>query len=303
MGIGRKKGPGGGDGTGGTLTVTAPAGVTASVSKDGKIKTKIVSSDGIAVFKGLKSGTWTLTITDGVQTSTKPVVITADYNAVIAFFAATISVTYPAGSVCTCTDGVTTLTAPDTSGSWECIVPNAGNWSIHCSDGVESDTESVNITTDGQNVSVALAYWNGEMYVSGNEYESITGGWNISSPGQKNDSFIRIGSDIQVQQYTATATHNTPVDLTEYSTLTINFIIAASDTSTGTIKIEIVNETGAIVSTKTIISNANTTLNNFMSDIDITTLIGKYFIKIIAGHRGAGSARAVYADFDKVVLK
>lgn len=76
---------GGGGGTGGTLTVTAPAGVTASVSKDGKIKTKIVGSDGIAVFKGLKAGTWTLKITDGVQTSTKSVKITTDYNEVISF--------------------------------------------------------------------------------------------------------------------------------------------------------------------------------------------------------------------------
>ncbi len=167
-----------GGGSGGTLTVTAPANVTVTVSKDGKTKTKNSGTSGVVVFKGLASGTWTLTITDGSQTSSKPVVITADYSTVIAFFAATINITYPAGSTCTCSDGTTTLSAPDTSGTWACIIPNAGHWSVHCSNGVESDTKSVDITTDGQHISVELAYWNGELYDSGNQFVAVTGGWN-----------------------------------------------------------------------------------------------------------------------------
>ena len=75
----------GGGGAGGTLTVTAPAGVTVAVSKDGKTKTKVAGSDGIAVFKGLASGEWMVTITDGIQTATKKAVITTDYNIVISF--------------------------------------------------------------------------------------------------------------------------------------------------------------------------------------------------------------------------
>lgn len=74
-----------GGGSGGTLTVTAPANVTVTVSKDGKTKTKNSGTSGVVVFKGLASGTWTLTITDGSQTSSKPVVVTADYSTVIAF--------------------------------------------------------------------------------------------------------------------------------------------------------------------------------------------------------------------------
>ena len=76
---------GGGGGTGGTLTVTAPAGVTVTVSKDGKTKTKIAGSDGIVVFKGLASGDWQVTITDGTQTARKTAVITTDYSVVIGF--------------------------------------------------------------------------------------------------------------------------------------------------------------------------------------------------------------------------
>lgn len=67
----------GSGGAGGTLTVTAPANVTVTVSKDGKTKTKNSGTSGVVVFKGLASGTWTLTITDGSQTSSKPVVVTA----------------------------------------------------------------------------------------------------------------------------------------------------------------------------------------------------------------------------------
>lgn len=149
---------GGGSGVGGVLTVTAPAGVTVEVSKDGKTKRKTATEEGLAIFKGLATGTWTLTITNGVQTSTKPVVITADYSTVIAFFAATINITYPSGSICTCTDGTTTLTAPDTSGTWVCSVPNVGTWTVTITNGTETKSYPVSITQDGQTENVTLSY-------------------------------------------------------------------------------------------------------------------------------------------------
>lgn len=178
----------GSGGAGGTLTVTAPANVTVTVSKDGKTKTKNSGTSGVVVFKGLASGTWTLTITDGSQTSSKPVVVTADYSTVIAFFAATINITYPAGSTCTCSDGTTTLSAPDTSGTWACIVPNAGTWTAAATDGVENTSESVSITTDGQIVAIDLSYllW---LYKSGNTYNAVTGGWSVSKHSSTGGSF------------------------------------------------------------------------------------------------------------------
>lgn len=178
----------GGGGSGGTLTVTAPANVTVTVSKDGKTKTKNSGTSGVVVFKGLASGTWTLTITDGSQTSSKPVVVTADYSTVIAFFAATINITYPAGSTCTCSDGTTTISAPDTSGTWTCIVPNAGTWTVAATDGVENTSESVSITTDGQIVAIELSYllW---LYKSGNTYNAVTGGWSVSEHPSTGGSF------------------------------------------------------------------------------------------------------------------
>lgn len=76
---------GGGGGSGATLTVTAPAGCTVIVSKDGKTKTRTAGADGVAVFNGLASGEWTVTITNGTDTSTDTVQLTADYTKEMSF--------------------------------------------------------------------------------------------------------------------------------------------------------------------------------------------------------------------------
>lgn len=218
-----------GGGAGGTLTVTAPANVTVTVSKDGKTKTKNSGTSGVVVFKGLASGTWTLAIMDGSQTSSKPVVVTADYSTVIAFFAATINITYPAGSTCTCSDGTTTLSAPDTSGTWACIVPNAGTWTAAATDGVENTSETVSITTDGQIVAIELSYllW---LYKSGNTYNAVTGGWSVSkhpSTGGSFDGVLTLNADSMLLSTEvwggsvayANAFTNNSIDLTGVNTL------------------------------------------------------------------------------------
>lgn len=138
----------GGGGTGGSLTVTAPAGVTVKVSKDGKTYTKTTNSAGKATFNGLKTGTWTVTISNGGQTATQSVVVNADYAVTMAFFAATINITYPAGSTCTCSDGTTILTAPDTSGTWACVVGNTGTWTVTATDGDKTKSQTVNVTSE-----------------------------------------------------------------------------------------------------------------------------------------------------------
>lgn len=219
----------GGGGTGGTLTVTAPANVTVTVSKDGKTKTKNSGTSGVVVFKGLASGTWTVTITGDGKTAQKNVVVTTDYSTMIAFFAATINITYPAGSTCTCSDGTTTLSAPDTSGTWACIVPNAGTWTAAATDGVENTSESVSITTDGQIAAIELSYllW---LYKSGNTYNAVTGGWSVAehpSTGGSFDSVLTLNDDSMLLSTEvfggsvayANAFTNNSIDLTGVNTL------------------------------------------------------------------------------------
>jgi hypothetical protein len=207
-------------GAGGTLTVTAPANVTVTVSKDGKTKTKNSGTSGVVVFKGLASGTWTVTITGDGKTAQKNVVVTTDYSTVIAFFAATINITYPAGSTCTCSDGTTTLSAPDTSGTWACIVPNAGTWTVTSTSGKETDSKTVTITTDGQSISVELSYAL-FLFKPNAPSDIIAGEWEM--PG---NSTVTAEAELTVKSVnhfnnnrSISARTKGQIDLTEYSTL------------------------------------------------------------------------------------
>lgn len=209
-----------GGGTGGTLTVTAPANVTVTVSKDGKSKIKNSGTSGVVVFKGLASGTWTVTITSDGKTAQKNVVVTTDYSTVIAFFAATINITYPAGSTCTCSDGTTTISAPDTSGTWACIVPNAGTWTVTSTSGTETDSKAVTITTDGQSTSVELSYAL-FLFKPNAPSDIIAGEWEM--PG---NSTVTAEAELvvkSVNNYNSnrliSARTKGQIDLTEYSTL------------------------------------------------------------------------------------
>lgn len=81
---------------------------------------------------------------------------------------AVISVSYPAGSVCTCSDGTKTLKLKDTSGQGFFLIPYAGTWIVTATDGTNTKSESVEITSEGQSVDVALLYRN-EYYMHGVE--------------------------------------------------------------------------------------------------------------------------------------
>ena len=217
---------GGGGGTGASLTVNAPAGCTVTVSKDGKTKTKTAGADGVAVFRGLATGQWTVNMTDGVQTApAKTADITADYAITMSFFSATIHVTYPAGSTCTATDGVTTLTAPDTSGTWDCVVPNAGVWTVSLDSGF---AEAVEVTTNGETYMVDKWY----LYNRGDEHTSLTGGWSNSGWKQGNSTTlapVKNSDNIQVitnsSNYPTVAGVSNAIKLSGFSKISVKAII------------------------------------------------------------------------------
>ena len=209
-----------GGGSGGTLTVTAPANVTVTVSKDGKSKIKNSGTSGVVVFKGLASGTWTVTITSDGKTAQKNVVVTTDYSTVIAFFAATINITYPAGSTCTCSDGTTTISAPDTSGTWACIVPNAGTWTVTSTSGTETDSKAVTITTDGQSTSVELSYAL-FLFKPNAPSDIIAGEWEMpgnSTVTAEAELVVKSANNYNSNRLISARTKG-QIDLTEYSTL------------------------------------------------------------------------------------
>jgi hypothetical protein len=92
---------------------------------------------------------------------------------------AVIKVTYPVGSVCTCTDGTVTLRAKDTSGLFIFDLPNAGTWTITITNGVQ--TKSVQQTVSvGTLAEVSLSYIL-YLYSYGDNCTDVTGGWELAA--------------------------------------------------------------------------------------------------------------------------
>ena len=158
--------------TGATLTVTSSGAGTITVSNTslGKSYSKSVTAGGSAVFKGLATGTWTVKLSNGTQTSTKTITITSDYSTSIAYFSATISITYPAKSTCVVKNSSGTTIASNTNtGSstkkWTATVGATGTYTVTATatDGSgKTKSTTVSITADGQSKSVTLNY---ELYI------------------------------------------------------------------------------------------------------------------------------------------
>ena len=89
---------------------------------------------------------------------------------------AVISVTYPAGSVCTCTKGTKTYKAKNTSGLALFAVPEVGDWTVSCTDGTQTASTTVTVTADGEAVNLKLAY-DLRLFDNGDECAGVTGGW------------------------------------------------------------------------------------------------------------------------------
>ena len=71
---------------------------------------------------------------------------------------AAIGVTYPAGSTLTCTNGSKTFKSKTTTGQWVFAIPEAGTWTVTATDGTNTKSQSVSITSEGQFESVVLSY-------------------------------------------------------------------------------------------------------------------------------------------------
>lgn len=139
------------------VLVTAPTGSTVTASNATKSITGTEDS-GTWLFKLPELGEWTITATDGEQTASQTVFFDDKETVSLAYFAATINVTYPVGSTCTCSDGQTTLNAPDTSGSYTFTVMSTGAWTITVTDGAQTASKAVEITEDGQSETISLSY-------------------------------------------------------------------------------------------------------------------------------------------------
>lgn len=144
------------------IVVSAPAGSTVTAMKGSVIKTA-VERNGAWTVRGCDVGIWTVAASLGGNEAVASVSIQREgqllrYPVTLSFFSATINVTYPAGSVCTCALGSTALTAPDTSGVASFAVPEAGSWVVSCSSGSDQASKTVAISADGEAKTVALYF-------------------------------------------------------------------------------------------------------------------------------------------------
>lgn len=295
------------------LVVTAPAGVTVSVSKDTKTKTKIADSNGLVTFKGLGAGTWTVSITDGTQTSSKTIKIETGYTLSIGFFSATITVTYPAGSTCTCSDGTTTLTAADTTGSYTFTVPNAGTWTVTSTDGSSTKSETVEITTSGQNGSVELSY---KLYLV-DGVNDCTSNWTCvdvigkdttatGTPTLANENGVMIASQGNTTADTkGGSVYSTLIDMTKYGKLYCNVTtencsdeVGHAYIAVGTYDSSAKKYTFASVDGERL--ETDKILETGLFELDVSTLSGEYSVVI---QLVARNGKKVNISFNSIYLE
>jgi hypothetical protein len=262
----------GGSGAGCKLTVTAPVGAAITVTNTaGKVKSKTVGANGLAVFRGLTEGKWTITISNSTETASKTVEIKENYSAEITFFSATINIAYPAGLACTVTDGVTTLNAPDTSGTWDCVVTEAGQWTVKLSTGF---AEKVTVGASGESHTVNKWY----VYKDGDQYTDLTGGW-VKQSGTASitfgDNMITIDSKTSTNQPKGRVHTTNSINLSGFTSLKANITIKQYSATVSSASAGVHNSSGKDLASTSTKSNAIVSVD--ISSIESLSEIHPFF--------------------------
>jgi len=138
-----------------TTTEATLYGQNVTISDGVTTLTETFSPSGVALFEGVTM-TGQLTIASGAFSTRVNVPYFGNYNPVLSGFTATITVTFPADSTCTCTKSGETQTAYVSPHTFS--VHSSGTYTITATDGTHTKSDTVTITTDGQSESVTLTY-------------------------------------------------------------------------------------------------------------------------------------------------
>ena len=262
------------------IIVTAPTGSTVTCTKGTTVKTA-TEKNGEWWFKNLDIGTWTLRAEkDGEQPVTQKFEITefGVYRVHMSFFTATIKVTYPAGSTCTCSKGDEVLTAGGTSGVKTFTVTSAGTWVIKITSGKYSASKSVSITKTGQSVSVSIDYtlW---LFKDGDQFTENTGGWHsrpdfIYRSNLTPNGTVTIGNTISMQAgsgQSATAWTVNKIDLTQYKTLSV-----IADKASGSQDINIMPASATQIENQAVAYTKIETAGE--TTLDVSNISGEYYV-------------------------
>ena len=151
-----------------TINITYPVGSICTITRRGKTYTAPDTS-GSWICNVYNSGEWTVTSTTDDLSATEIVTLNTDKQTAtvtLKYFESVVSITYPAGSVCTVSNGHKTYTAPDTSGAWFCVLNYPGTWIITCNDGTDTGSTAVSIVHDGQVVSAIVSYFKATINIT-----------------------------------------------------------------------------------------------------------------------------------------
>lgn len=268
-----------------------PVGAVCTCSYNGQTLTAKDTS-GRALFLVPSAGQWLVKATNGGQEVEDTVSITTQgqvASVTLAFFTATIAVTYPSGSTCTCSDGTTTLTASDTSGSYTFTVPNTGTWTVTATDGDKTKSITVSITTDGQSESVTLNYGlylfkEGTGLLTGYSVEKLEANGDFSRADYiewATTSQTDIGNEFQFQP---------AVDFSGYETLFVDLEYTGRYSSAQTAVVIAITEkfrTGESMSTWNTLSKVSTKNDSYNTNrhtvsIDVTAITSSSCVTIYA---------------------
>lgn len=208
---------------------------------------------------------------------------------------AVIGVTYPSGSVCTCTKGSKTLTAKDTSGKAIFVIPEAGTWTVTATDGTNIKSESVEITSAGQSVSVTLSYQlvafdNGVIAPEFGEISLAVAG----TGGLTDEGLLRLGGDPYTNDK---ATFTGAINPSNAGYKTFKMLITSSE-SGGTFGLSSDSDTST---TNWIASNKyESGLADAVVSCPIDAVNADCYIKVISSNNSSGRK---YANISKIWLE
>lgn len=201
---------------------------------------------------------------------------------------AVIAVTYPKGSVCTCSNGTKTMKARDTSGKALFNV-FTGTWTVTATDGSRTTSKTVSITAEGQSVSVKLSF---TLYLRNgiDDCDADTGGW-ISEARAWGENAAGAGAPIVdksnttwivlTQNYAKGGLYRTvnKIDLSQYNTLVVELAVSATDSHPEYFTFGIWSELGTYYRyNMAAYWNPTSNIGSTVINIDISKLNGSYYV-------------------------
>ena len=274
----------------GVIRISYPANSTLVVkgTSSGKQFAKDVNTTSSAkayIFLApIGNASYTLTATNSAgQTVSKQVYVAKDQvqSVTLAYFSATIKVTYPAKSTCVIKNSSGTQVASDTNTgtaakTWTATVSASGTYTITATatSGGKTKSTTVSITTNGQNVSATLAY----DYII---FSNATGLNSVYSDGG-GGAPVEIGTDSSGKKtltfttdgYSRMSYLKPAIDLTNYATLKISGYADGFDSYLAFWS-KIPQEYDPSIVAKVVLSNGSSPASY---TIDVSKLSGSYYL-------------------------